>query len=347
MLLDERLTRLQSRLSRVHLPAWLGPFGREPWIVLGPLIVVQWLAVLALVLTVRHNSWLYYQGGDQTYVHTDAWSFAHWRLPTAEIGWGWPFVLTPVAGAAGANVLSGLPAVVLLDALVLLPIALIAVYGIGARIAGRLFGYWTAVLWIAVPFLAIPLFVQRYHGKYVEQTLPQLFGMTPLADFPSMVLLIVGAYFVLRSLEGDDWREPVLAGLVLGFAFCVKPSNAIFFGPAVLAFLLARRWRGLVIAGAALAPGLLLTLLWKQRGLGQVPLFASGGDDGDHVLAAIGLPGTSTSTGSSCARTATRCASSSGRSGRSSGYRSQGCSRSAGARGRRRRWSRAGSAPSS
>ena len=42
-------------------------------------------------------------------------------------------------------------------------------------------------------------------------------------------------------------------------------------------------------AGAALAPGLLLLALWKQRGLGQLPLFASGGA-GDHALAAIGVP---------------------------------------------------------
>ncbi len=198
-------------------------------------------------------------------------------------------MLTPVAGVAGANVLSGLPAVVLINTVILLPIALLAVYGIAARIAGRLFGYWAAALWIAVPYIAIPLWVQRYHGKYLEQTLPQSFGMTPLADFPSMVLLLVGAYLAFRALDTRDWREPVLAGLVLGFAFCVKPSNAIFFIPGALAFLVARRWRQLVFAGAALVPGVLLVALWKQRGLGQLPLFASGAD-GTNTLAAIGLP---------------------------------------------------------
>ena len=286
MLLDERLTRLRSRLARARLPAWLGPLGREPWIVLGPLIVVQWLALLALALTVRHNSWLYYQGGDQTYYYTTAWMMSHWTLPTAEVGWGWSYLLTPIAGGAGGNVLSGLPGVILLDTLVLLPAALLAVYGIAARIGGRLIGYWTAALWIAIPYLAIPLFVQRYHGKYVEQTLPQSFGLTPLADFPSMVLLLVGAYLVVRALDTRDWREPVLAGLVVGFAFCVKPSNVIFFPAAGAALLVARRWRQLVAFGAALVPGVLLVVLWKQRGLGTQPLFASG----DSTLAAIGLP---------------------------------------------------------
>ena len=289
MQLAERLTPLRDRLRAVRVPAWAEPYAREPWVVLAPLLLVQWLALLALTLTVRHNSWLYYQGGDQTYYWTDARLLSHWRLPTAEVGWGWSYLLTPIAGPGGDTVLNGLPWIILLDALVLLPVSLLAMYGIGARIAGRLFGYWTAGLWILVPYLAIPLFVQRYHGKYVEQTLPQTFGMTPLADFPSMVLLLVAAYLIVRGLDTRGWREAVLAGLVLGFAIDVKPSNAIFLAAAALAFLLARRWRQLGYAAAALVPGLVLLVIWKQRGLGQQPLFASGGG-GDHMLAAMGIP---------------------------------------------------------
>jgi hypothetical protein len=259
----------------------------EPWIVLGPLILVQWLALLVFMLTVRHNAWLYYQGGDQTYYWTTGWMFSHWRLPTAEVGWGWSYLLSPLAGITGNTVLSGLPGIVLLDAIVLLPVALLAIYGIGARIGGRVFGYWTAAVWIALPYIVIPLFVQRYHGKYIEQTLPQTFGLTPLADFPSMVLLLAAAYLVVRALDTRDWREAVLAGLVVGFAFCVKPSNIIFFPAPVVAFLIARRWRQLVYFGATLLPGVLLVVLWKQRGLGTQPLFASGGDG---TLAALGIP---------------------------------------------------------
>jgi len=60
----------------------------------------------------------------------------------------------------------------------------------------------------------------------------------------------------------------------------------IFFFAAGLALLVAWRWRQLVVFGAALLPGVLLVVLWKQRGLGTQPLFAAGGSD----LAAIGLP---------------------------------------------------------
>ena len=270
-----------------RLPPWLGPFGREPWVVLGPLILVQWVALLALALIVRHNSWLYYQGGDQTFYYTTGWEFSHWRMPTAEVGWGWSYVLTPIAGPAGNVVLAGLPGVILLNTLILLPVALIAMYGIGARLGGRVFGYWTAAAWVAVPYIAIPLFVQRYHGKYLEQTLPQTFGMTPLADFPSMVLLILAAYLVLRALDTRAWQEAVLAGLVVGFAFAVKPSNVIFFAAPIAAFVFARRWQQLVGFGATVLPGVLLVLLWKQRGLGTQPLFA---ESGGGTLAALGIP---------------------------------------------------------
>ncbi len=284
-----RLAERAARLRALTLPPWLGPFRREPWIVLGPLVVVQWLALLALTLTVRHNSWLYYQGGDQTFYYTTGWMFSHWRMSTAEVGWGWSYLLTPIAGPAGDVVLSGLPGIILLNTLILLPIALLGMYGIGARIGGRVFGYWTAAVWIAVPYVAIPLFVERYHGKYVEQTLPQTFGLTPLADFPSMVLLIVAAYLVLRALDTRDWREAVMAGLVVGFAFTVKPSNVIFFAAPAVAFVFAQRWRQLVAFGATLLPGVLLVVLWKQRGLGTQPLFAEGGG-GAGTLAALGIP---------------------------------------------------------
>ena len=133
MRLTDGARAVWARTRSLTPPSWLGPFGREPWIVLGPLILVQWLALIVFMVTVRHNSWLYYQGGDQTFYWTTGWSFAHWRLPTAEVGWGWSYLLTPLAGITGNNVLSGLPGIILVDTLVLLPVALLGMYGIGAR----------------------------------------------------------------------------------------------------------------------------------------------------------------------------------------------------------------------
>jgi hypothetical protein len=260
---------------------------RQPWSVLGPLLVLQWLCLLALALTAEHNGWLYYQGGDQSYYWTGAHQLSQWTLPVALVGYAWSYLLIPIAFFAGSNVLSGLPAVIVLDALILLPAALLAVYGIATRIAGRFFGYWAAFLWVIVPYAAIPMFDHRYHEKYVSITLPQSLGLTVLGDFPSTVLLLVTAYLLVRALDTHDWADAVLAGLTGGFAIGLKPSNSLFFGAAFLCLLVARRWTQTAAFAAALVPGLFILALWKQRGLGELPAFSSHGGSGGS-LAAIG-----------------------------------------------------------
>jgi Dolichyl-phosphate-mannose-protein mannosyltransferase len=265
---------------------WAWVVARQPWSVLGPLLAVQWLALLVFALTVRHNGWLYYQGGDQSYYWTGAHLLSSWTLPVTAVGYAWSYLLTPLALIWGANVLSGLPAVVVLNALVLVPLALLCVYGIATRIAGRVFGYWAAALWILIPYLAIPLFDQRYHQKYVEIALPQQLGLTVLGDFPSMVCLLVTAYMLVRALDSGDWRDTVLAGIAGAFAIGIKPSNTLFFGAAVLCLLIARRWTQTGAFLAAMIPGLIVLALWKQRGLGQLPAFSSYGGEHGHVAAA-------------------------------------------------------------
>ncbi|HKP19051.1 MAG TPA: glycosyltransferase family 39 protein [Gaiellaceae bacterium] len=255
---------------------------------LGPLLAVQWLALLALALSVKHNGWLYYQGGDETYYYTGAHLLSDWRLPTTPVGYGWTYLITPVALFSGPIALSGLAPVILFNTLVLLPVALLCVYGIAARIGGRVLGYWAAGLWIAVPYVAIPLFDQRYHQKYVEIALPQQLGLTILADFPSMVCLLLTAYLLVRALDTRDWRDAALAGLAGGFAIGIKPSTALFFAGAGLALLAARRWRQIAVFAGTLVPALVVLAIWKQRGLGELPAFAGYGGGSTRTLAAAG-----------------------------------------------------------
>jgi hypothetical protein len=267
---------------------WLRAAARwEPWVVLAPLLVVQWLALLAFALTVRHNGWLYYQGGDETFYYTTSWMLSGWHLPTTPIGFGWSYLLTPLSLFVGPNFLSALPGILLLNTLVLLPIAALCVYGIAARIGGRLLGYLATLLWVIAPYSVIPLWDQRYHQKWVELFLPQGLGLTNLGDFPSMVCLLIAAYFCFRALDGDDLREGIVAGLATGFAVAVKPANSLFLVAPVLAFLLARRWRQGAAFAAAAAPALIALGVWKSRGLGFNPAISAG----DSHLAYTGLVG--------------------------------------------------------
>jgi hypothetical protein len=254
----ERLRRARDRAVSV-----------SPAYVLGGLLVVQWLAVLAFALTVRHNGWLYYSGGDQLWTYTSAYLLAHGSLPPAFVGYGWSILLLPLAPFAGPNLVSALPGIVLFNTLVLLPVALLCIYGIGARIAGRLFGYWSAAVWIALPYFGILFVEPGYHQKYTELTLPHVLGLTAMSDFPTMVGLIVSAYFFLRALQTGSRITMGASGLAAGYAIAVKPSSAIFlFAPAVL--LLAKRWWTALPFAIGIAPVLLTLALWKYRGLGQL-----------------------------------------------------------------------------
>jgi hypothetical protein len=240
----------------------------EPWIVLAPLVAVQWLVLLAFALTVQRNGWLFYQGGDQTWFYTSAWELGHGRIPETLVGYLWPFVLAPLALLAGPNFLDGLPVIVVVQLLVLAPLALLCSYWVAARVGGRLLGYLAALGWIAAPWIAQELFVDRYHERWHDQTLPQALGFTALGDFPSMVLLMVSAVFVMRSLDGGARGDTVAAGLFAGLAIALKPANGLYVLAPLLAFAIARRWRAGLEFGLVLLPALLTLLIWKYRGTG-------------------------------------------------------------------------------
>ena len=263
--LPSSLEAVGRRLRRTH--EVVGSVA--PRRALALLIVLQWLAVAGLALTVGHNGWLYYAGGDQLWHYTDAYLLAHGHLPATFVGYGWSILLLPVAAVAGPNLAAALPAIVLFNTVVLLPVALLCVYAIASRIAGRLFGYFTAALWIALPYLGILFVEPGYHQKYTELTLPQVLGLASVPDFPAMVALLVSAYFCLRTLEAGGWMMPVAAGLAAGYSIAIKPSNSIFLVAPLLLLLVEKR-RALPGFIAGLAPALLTLLVWKYRGLGQL-----------------------------------------------------------------------------
>jgi hypothetical protein len=246
----------------------------RPRAVLGTLIVGQIALVTVLAVSVAHNGWVWFQGGDQIWMTTTGWLLGQRELPPTEIGYVWPAVQAPVTWATGPTFVQALPLLVLAQVLVLGPIALLCIYGIASRIGGRLLGYWTAFLWVIAPFAVIPLFVDRYQVRWTEQFLPQAFGLTALADFPSMVLVLAGALFVVRSLEPGRVPDALFAGVLIGIAAGLKPPNLLVATGALLAYAVARRWREGLACGVAILPGLLVLLLWKVRGLGDVPALA-------------------------------------------------------------------------
>jgi len=260
----------------------------RPRIVLGVLVGAQIVATIALGLIVEHNGWVWFQGGDQIVNTTTGWLAGQRILPPTEISYVWPLVQTPLTWITGPTFLQAMPPIVVLQILVLGPVALGCVYGVASHIGGRLLGYWAALLWVVAPFGVIPLFVDRYHEKWTEQFLPQAFGLTAMPDFPSMVLVLVAAFLVVRSLDDLRPTDALLAGLVAGAAGGLKPPNYLFVAGAVLAYLVARQWRGGALFLVALAPSMLILAFWKDRGLGYIPALSL---EEAHLAAGIDLPG--------------------------------------------------------
>jgi hypothetical protein len=258
-------SRLGERLSFL---------AERPVFVLGPLVVAQWIAVVVFTTTTVHNGLLFYQGGDQTYFYTTAWALSDGHLPRTGIGYAWPLVEAPLALLAGPNFLAALPWLFALQFLVLLPAALLLVYALATRIGGRLFGYWAAALWVSVPYLAVPFFVDRYHTQFVEQFLPHALGLSGLGDFPSTVALLLAAWLAFRALDDADLVAGVVAGLAAGFAIGIKPANVLFLPAVFLALAVARRWREALGFGLALVPAAVTLAVWKGRGLGSLPILS-------------------------------------------------------------------------
>ena len=248
--------------------------ARHVVLALAVILLVQVGVTVALFFSVNHNGWLTYQGGDQIWLVTSGWLLGKGAVGYALTSHGWPMLLAPLTWITGSSSVQLLPLTTILQVGVLAPIATLAVYDIGARLAGRLAGLWCACAFVAAPFLAIPYFVQRYHDSWVDQFLPQALGLTQQADFPSVVAVLVSAAFTVRALKAAAYREALLAGTFAGVALALKPANALYLGGPALAFLLARRWSHAAIFAAALGPALLALTIWKAKGLDQVPLFA-------------------------------------------------------------------------
>ena len=201
-------------------------------------------ATVALFFSVNHNGWLTYQGGDQIWLVTSGWLLGQgsWLRPRrATAG---RCCSRRSRGSPGSSSVELLPLTTVLQVGVLGPIATLAVYDIGARIAGRLARPLVRGAFVAAPFAAIPFFVDRYHDRWIDQFLPQALGLTQLADFPSVVARPRRRRVVAcaRSRRARS-RRRCSPGRSQDSRSALKPANALFLAGPALAFLLARRCR--------------------------------------------------------------------------------------------------------
>lgn len=265
--------------------SWTAAFiARRHWWIVAGAVVGYWAFVAVIALTDSpHNGWIYQHGDDGGWYWTSAWTLSSLQLPFTAVGLGWPYLMTPFAQIFGANMADGLPAVVALNVGVLAPAAIVGMYLVGERIAGRIFGVWASVLWVVLPIAGVLLYAKHARWVLTDTFLPTALGLNLLSDYPSEVCAIFAAYLVLRASDTGDLRDGALAGIVLGFLLLLKPSNAPLLIVAALYLLGTRRIRPLLAAGAAMAPSLGALALWKQKGRNL--LFAPTGPTGPPLPA--------------------------------------------------------------
>jgi hypothetical protein len=266
-----RLSRIAYRAGRLLGRIDVLTARIEPWMVLGPLVVVGWLVVGFVAHAAVHTGWLYSSGnGRESF--TTAWLLAHGHAPYTHLGYGYALLLAPIARITGGDMLSALPAIVVFNVVVLAPIALLCVYAIAKPIAGRRWAYIVSVLWVLAPVLAIRYFLADYHRRYVGETLPAVLGLTASPDFPAMVAVLVAAFFCARALLGGDRRDALISGLAAGIAIGVKPASAAFLPALFVALLVGRRFGSIAAAALGVLPSLVCLLIWRDLTLGRVGL---------------------------------------------------------------------------
>jgi hypothetical protein len=246
---------------------------RRRWWILAALIVAQWLfAGREALYGSAHNGWIFQDGDDGPWYWTSAWTLTSLHVPPTVVGLGWPYLLTPIAAIFGPNMANGLPAVIALNLVVLTPAAVIGMYLLGERIAGRLFGLWAAFLWVLMPGLALLLYRPKTRPSVIDSFIPTATGLNTLSDFPSMVCAIFGAYLLFRALDSNDVQSGVLCGFVLGFLVLLKPANGPLLVAGVIVLAVTLRFRALISAALAVIPALVALTIWKRTGNGVIPI---------------------------------------------------------------------------
>ncbi|HEY5058568.1 MAG TPA: hypothetical protein VII51_06085 [Gaiellaceae bacterium] len=192
----------------------------SPLVVVGALALTQWAALAVVALRVAHHGWVFDTGS------------------------------RPSSG-----VVSALPAIVLGQTLVLLPLALWLVYAVADRLAGRVFAAWAATVWVLLPYAGYAFSTGGYRHTYSDGFLTHALGLTADPAFPAMLAFLASGYFALRVLATGSAAAvgATIAGAAAGAAFAPRAALVALAPVAALAIGGRRKHAAAAAAGVAFA----------------------------------------------------------------------------------------------
>jgi 4-amino-4-deoxy-L-arabinose transferase-like glycosyltransferase len=219
-----------------QLRAIVGATGKRlaeapPLVVLGALALIQWTALAAVALRVAHDGWIYDTGS-----------------------------------RPGSGVVSALPAIVVGQTLVLLPLALWLVYAVADRLGGRVFAAWAAAVWVLLPYAGYAFSTGGYRHTYADGFMTHAIGLTADPAFPAMLAFLASGYFALRA-PATHWGPTLVATLATaaaGAAFAPRAA-LVALAPAAAFMIGGRRAR---VVAAAVGIALVLAALGIAGGVG-------------------------------------------------------------------------------
>ena len=250
--------------------------------------MLQWLSTLVAALRADHVGWRFDQSAAAFASIQGAFDLVDGDLPRQGPGILWPIVLSPFASVADAidGVLAG---AVLLNVLVLAPLALVAAYRIAARSVGAARRRDRRALdrGAMAPARA---YAREVRPVVRDRVLPLLLGLTADPAFPAAVALVCSAALIASSLDRRSLAGAALAGLVAGAGVAIEPHSLLFLGGAAGAYIAARRVPEAGLFALALAPAVLAVALWQARAVdGPDPLAFGPVDWGQFTTNMAGL----------------------------------------------------------
>jgi hypothetical protein len=228
------------------------------------LVAAEWGVTAWLASAASHVGRVYGDPAETARLHAASRAIVDGHLPHDGGGFLWPLLTAPFA-AAGASPSAGLGALVLVQVLVLAPLALLAVVGAVGRLGGRALGAFAGAVWIGLPLLVYHEADYRYRPVLLHDVLPTLFGLAESTAFPALVALAVAGYFTVRALDSRATRDGILTGVAVSVALAFSGAALAALPGFLAALAFCRRPRLVGAAGAAMVPGLLAFGLWHAH----------------------------------------------------------------------------------